>query len=61
MNESSNSPDVEETWYSTDEEIPMHVCPVCRGRGLDRWEEDECPACYGEGEVEGVAGFGPTW
>lgn len=27
------------------------VCPVCRGRGTDRWEEEDCPECWGEGEV----------
>ena len=41
-------------------EVPMVVCPVCRGRGMDRWEEDSCPECWGEGEVEADRIDGPS-
>lgn len=31
-------------------------CPICHGRGLvshpDAFEQETCPACSGEGEVE---------
>lgn len=27
------------------------TCPRCKGTGMDRWEEDECQTCFGEGQV----------
>lgn len=26
-------------------------CNVCDGRGVDRWEEEDCPECFGDGEI----------
>ena len=30
-------------------EVP---CPRCKGTGLDRWEEDDCTTCFGDGTVQ---------
>lgn len=27
------------------------TCPTCRGTGLNRWEDDDCGRCNGEGEI----------
>ena len=39
--------DIYEAW----DNAPEQVCPRCHGTGLDRYEEDECGACYGEGVI----------
>lgn len=26
-------------------------CPRCKGTGCDRYEDDLCPECWGDGEV----------
>lgn len=35
------------------EEFPEQYvrCPRCKGTGLDRWEEDDCDECLGEGSI----------
>lgn len=38
-----SSNDHQESFYSR--------CPRCKGTGLDRWEEDDCTTCFGEGQV----------
>jgi len=30
---------------------PYDRCPRCKGTGLDRWEEDDCDECLGEGSI----------
>lgn len=25
------------------------ICPDCKGTGLTRWEDEDCPTCFGEG------------
>lgn len=30
-------------------------CPRCKGTGLDRWEEDDCEECFGEGALPNLA------
>lgn len=55
----SNSPSDENLVNSTyvkfeeyyDAYEPTHVCPECHGTGLDEWEFDDCPVCWGEGEI----------
>lgn len=42
----SNSPST--PWYGTDSEN-TRICPQCKGTGLDRWEDDDCERCTGEG------------
>lgn len=31
--------------------VPMFKCSACKGTGMDRWEEDYCNECWGEGEL----------
>lgn len=35
--------------YAAWDNAPEEVCPRCHGTGLDRYEEDECATCFGEG------------
>lgn len=40
-------------WESNDHIFAsMTRCPQCKGTGLDRWEQDDCTTCFGEGEVQ---------
>lgn len=38
-----DEPSVSEEYYE--------ICPRCHGSGMDRWEEEECEYCFGEGEI----------
>lgn len=44
--------DVDLGHYEDDLDAPLARCPQCKGTGLDRWEQDDCTTCFGEGEVQ---------
>jgi DnaJ-class molecular chaperone len=43
---------VDDMWDSE----PERPCPRCHGTGLDRYEEDECEHCFGEGSLPELTG-----
>lgn len=46
---SMNYPNEYDVWWNTDEEHEEMICPRCKGTGKDRWEDDDCERCDGEG------------
>lgn len=35
-----------------DEDLIIYfTCSACKGTGMDRWEENDCATCYGEGDL----------
>lgn len=38
-----------DNWLAEDEDVV--TCPGCDGRGTNRWEDDDCTECWGEGVV----------
>jgi hypothetical protein len=45
----SNSSFPETWWNDSHLEKETKLCPTCRGSGLNRWEDDDCERCNGEG------------
>lgn len=33
------------------------ICKACGGTGMDKWEEYDCPVCFGEGYLSPASQF----
>lgn len=49
MTEPSNY--AEDPYYGDD--VSTWDCPSCHGTGVERFTDDPCPECYGEGYLPG--------